>query len=391
MKSKFILSVCAVFLSSIVFGQVFTNKEVGKKNKVLIDSLKQSEYSYTLPIWGEKATKAGYNLPYSAGISVQYFWQESALEISNLNVGFNNGPMYNLDEIVRFDDAIATAQAVTIRPDVWVFPFLNVYGIFGSASASTQVDFGIWIPDPTGASREVFKTGTLVEFQTITAGFGITPTIGVGGGFFALDMNVTWTDVPQLDKPAFTFVFGPRFGKNFKFKKPEQSIAFWVGGFRIHTRSSTAGSINLSEVINTDGLQEKVDNGIIKVGDAQVQTDSWWNGLSPVEQRNPVNVAKYETANRALGRAGEILNSADQALNDGNSATVQYAMDKQLKDMWNFIEFYCRLTISVEQALDAARGSWIFRFSYPSHGWSTVSFWIVIKLVSSLYFRLSIS
>ena len=337
MKSKFILSVCAVFLSSIVFGQVFTNKEVGKKNKLLIDSLKQSDYPYTLPIWGAKATKAGYDLPYSAGVSVQYFWQESALEISNLNVGFNNGPMYNLDEIVRFDDAIATAQAVTIRPDVWVFPFLNVYGIFGSASASTQVDFGIWIPDPTGASREVFKTGTLVEFQTITAGFGITPTIGVGGGFFALDMNVTWTDVPQLDKPAFTFVFGPRFGKNFKFKKPEQSIAFWVGGFRIHTRSSTAGSINLSEVINTDGLQEKVDNGIIKVGDAQVQTDSWWNGLSPVEQRNPVNVAKYETANRALGRAGEILNSADQALNDGNSATVQYAMDKQLKDMWNFI------------------------------------------------------
>jgi len=337
MKSKFILSVCAVFLSSIVFGQVFTNKEVGKKNKAFIDSLTQSEYSYTLPIWGEKATKAGYNLPYSAGMSVQYFWQESALEISNLNVGFNNGPMYNLDEIVRFDDAIATAQAVTIRPDVWVFPFLNVYGIFGSASASTQVDFGIWIPDPTGASREVFKTGTLVEFQTITAGFGITPTIGVGGGFFALDMNVTWTDVPQLDKPAFTFVFGPRFGKNFKLKKPEQSIAFWVGGFRIHTRSNTSGSINLSEVINTDGLQEKVDNGITKVGDAQVQTDSWWNGLTPVEQRNPVNVAKYETANRAIGRAGEILNSADQALNDGNSATVQYAMDKQLKDMWNFI------------------------------------------------------
>jgi hypothetical protein len=337
MKKKFNLTVCAVFLSSIVFGQVFTNKEVGKKNEALADSLKQTEYPYSLPILGAKATAAGFNLPYSAGVSVQYFWQESALEISNLNVGFNNGQMYNLDEIIRFDDAIATAQAVTIRPDVWLLPFLNIYGIFGSASASTQVDFGIWVPDSTNTSREVFKTGTLVEFQTVTGGFGITPTIGIGGGFFALDMNVTWTDVPQLEKPAFTFVFGPRFGKSFKFKKPERSIAFWVGGFRIHTRSGTAGSLDLSEVIDTDGAQGRVDNAITQVGDAQVQTDSWWDGLSQLEQKNPVNDAKYEATNRVLGRAGEILNSADRALNDGNSSTVQYAMDKQLKDMWNFI------------------------------------------------------
>ncbi len=134
MKSKFNLTVCAVFLSSIVFGQVFTNKEVGKKNKLLIDSLKQSDYPYTLPIWGAKATKAGYDLPYSAGVSVQYFWQESPLEITNLNIGFNNGPMYNLDEIVRFDDAIATAQAITVRPDVWVFHLcVPVSGNFCSA------------------------------------------------------------------------------------------------------------------------------------------------------------------------------------------------------------------------------------------------------------------
>ena len=49
-----------------------------------------------------------------------------------------------------------------------------------------------------------------------------------------------------------SFVFGPRFGKNFKLKKPEQTIAIWAGGFRVHLSSQTEGSINLSEVINTD-------------------------------------------------------------------------------------------------------------------------------------------
>jgi len=99
-------------------GQVFTNKEVGKKNKDLKDSLKNSEYPYSLPILGAKAHKAGYSLPYSAGVSTQYFWQKSDLIINNLYVGFNNGPMYDLDGLVRFDKAQATAGALTIRPDI---------------------------------------------------------------------------------------------------------------------------------------------------------------------------------------------------------------------------------------------------------------------------------
>jgi len=95
--------------------------------------------------------------------------------------------------------------------------------------------------------------------------------------------------------------------------------------------------MNLGEVIPVDELQVKVDNGIQKVGENQIAVDEWWAGLTPVEQKNPVNVAKYETANRALGTAGDVLNAADAALNDDESATVQYSLDKTLKDKWNFV------------------------------------------------------
>lgn len=338
MKHNLILSFC--LLASIpTFAQVFSNKEVGKKNAELADSLKKSDYPYALPIWGDKVTKAGYNLPYSAGLSVQYFWQESAIIIDNLEVGFNNGPMYNLDGIVRFDESKAKAQAITARPDVWLFPFLDVYGIFGVSNAATDVNFGVWVPDSTGVEKEVLKAGTVVEFSTTTYGFGMTPTIGVAGGFLALDFNMAWTDVPQLTKPARTTVFGPRFGKNFKLKKPEQSIAVWVGGFRVGLRSETAGSISLSEVFPEGGgeVSAKIDQGIEKVGDAQEQVDAWWGDLSQQEQSNPVNKAKYETANAALGRAGEILSAADAAVNTISTSTVQYSMDKTIKDAWNFI------------------------------------------------------
>lgn len=338
MKKIMLVSVC-VCLISASWAQVFTNKEVGKKNAALADSLKNSDYPYSLPIWGDKATKAGYSLPYSAGLSIQYLGSEASIIIDNLNVGFNNGPMYNLDGIVRFDEAKARAEALTVRPDIWLFPFLNVYGILGKAAASTDVNFGIWVPDSTGVEQEVLKTGTTVDFNTTTFGIGITPTIGVGGGFLALDMNVAWVDVPQLSKPARSFVFGPRFGKNFKLKKPEQTVAIWVGGFRLAIASGTNGSLALSEVFPGGGAEAsaKIDQGIERVGDAQEQVDAWWGDLSQQEQNNPVNEAKYEAANAALGRAGEILNAADAAVNTIANSTVQYSMDKNVKDAWNFL------------------------------------------------------
>jgi hypothetical protein len=337
MKKYWLLLPFCLLLISQSFSQVFTNKEVGKKNTELIDSLKKSDYPYSLPIWGAKATQKGYNLPYSAGLSVQYFDQKSDLIIDNLKVGFNNGPMYELDELVRFDKAIASASAITIRPDIWLFPFLDVYGIFGKAQASTEVGFGVWIPDSSGKDKEILSAETLVDFKASTFGIGVTPTIGVGGGFLALDMNVAWTDVPQLSKPAMSFVFGPRFGKNFKLKKPEQGIAVWVGGFRVHINSGTEGSINLSDVFSEDELQTKIDDGIENVGNAQQGVDQWWAGLTPIEQNNPVNKAKYQLANNTLDKAGLILANADAALQDGVNSTVQYSMDKRVKDAWNFI------------------------------------------------------
>jgi hypothetical protein len=217
---KISLLISLLFLLHSSFAQVFTDKPVGKKNAEKIDSLKTSEYPYSLPIWGAKATKAGYDLPYSAGLSLQYLWMKQDLVINNLFVGFNNGPLYNLDEVIRFDNSVSEAAGINFRPDLWVFPFLNVYGIFAKSKPTTTVGFGLWVPDSTEVWKEVFSQSTKAEFDAFSVGFGLTPTIGVGGAFIALDMNFTWTDISALDEPAFSFIFDPRVGKNIKLKKP---------------------------------------------------------------------------------------------------------------------------------------------------------------------------
>jgi opacity protein-like surface antigen len=322
---------------NLLHAQVYTNKPVGQKSEELVDSLKSTPYPYALPIWGDKATALGFDLPYSAGLSVNYLTQESELVINNIMVGFNGGPQIDIDEIIRIDEALAQASAINVRPDVWVFPFLNVYGILGKVSSSTKIGAGIFLPDTSNVWNEVASFGTTAKFNGTVMGLGITPTMGVGGGWIALDMNFAWTDVDALDKPVKTFVFGPRFGKTFKFKRPQHQIALWAGGFRVKFSSETSGSLPLIDLFPGADIQGKVDGAIMNVEEKQMNVDEWWSGLTPIEQANPVNKAKYETANRVLNTAGELLNGIDGALNDGNTATVDYSLDKSLKDAWNFI------------------------------------------------------
>jgi hypothetical protein len=336
MNKLFSILVILLFSNQLI-SQVYTNKEVGAKNATIIDSLKNAEYPYVLPIWGEKAAKKGFNLPYSAGLSINYFGQKSDLIIEDLYVGFNYGPQYDLDEIVRFNSAISTANSISLRPDIWVFPFLNIYGILAKAKTSTEIGAGLWLPDTSNVWHELVTFKSKAEFDATTFGFGMTPTVGVGGGWMALDMNVTWTDVDALDKPVFTFVFGPRIGKTFKFKKKDSNIAIWAGGFRVKLSNATNGSLKLNEVMPIDELQVKVDNGLVKVEDAQVAVDTWWDGLSSIDQKNPVNVAKYEAANRTIDAAAHVLTTLDGAMNDEQYATVQYSLNKRPKDMWNFV------------------------------------------------------
>jgi hypothetical protein len=68
------------------------------------------------------------------------------------------------------------------------------------------------------------------------------------------------------------------------------------------------------------------------VANAQQQVDAWWASLSPPQQQNPVNEAGTTLPTEHLARAGEILASADNAINTIATSTVQYSMDKRPKD-----------------------------------------------------------
>ncbi len=311
-----------------IFGQVYTDKP-----KVLTDT---ATFKTLLPIFGNKVRELGFDIPYSAGLSVNYLWQKSDIKISNVNVGFNDGPLYDVDELIRFNRTTAESNGVNIRPDIWLFPFLNVYAIFANAQSTTQVDVSISIPRINEA-EELFSIQTSPDFNTTTMGLGITPSAGFFGGWIALDMNFTWTDVDAQENPVFAFVFDPRIGKTFKLAKPQRNISFWVGAFRLKVNRDTRGNLPLGDALPIAEWDQKVTNGQEKVGVAQQELDDWWENLTPIEQRNPVNIVKREGNQAKLNLASAFLNSAENAIDTADNSTLQYTLDKKQKSMWNFV------------------------------------------------------
>lgn len=317
------------------------------------DTQESSEYPYLLPIWGQKVKDRGFELPYSAGIGINYLWQDSDIVISNVNIGFNGGPLYNVDELIRFNSTTAESSGINIRPDIWVLPFLNVYGIFARAESNTNVDVSIYIPliDET---EELFSIQTSPQFSSQTTGFGLTPTMGFLGGWVAFDMNFTWTDVDKQEKPVFAFIFDPRIGKTFKLRRPERNISFWVGGFRVKVNRDTRGSLPLGDALPIEEWEDKIATGQQKVGDAQIELDTWWEGLTPIEQANPVNKIKLETNQAKLDLAGRVLNVADNAVDNAGNSTLDYTLDKKQAKLWS-------MTLGSQLQLNK---SWMIRGEY---------------------------
>ena len=335
MKSHIIFILLLFWALGKAHSQIYSDRVLNADKKAELDSVAADPYPYLLPIWGDKVIKRGFDIPYSAGLGINYVAQESDIVIRNLLVGFNNGELIPLDDFVNFPSAVSKSNGINFRPDFWVFPFLNVYGIAARLESSTDIVATISLPNQDGF-EDVTQIATKAEFEGTTVGFGLTPTIGIAGAWLALDMNFSWTDIPELDEPVSTFVLGPRIGKTFNFRKKDSNLTVWVGGFRLAINNITSGSLPLSSLIPDDGtLEERIMTGMDKVVEKQMEVEDWFNSLSPAEQI--VNQPKYEAITRILGAANNFLFRLEDARQNILDSTVQYSIEKKQKNLWNMV------------------------------------------------------
>lgn len=306
-KAPFLILLLLLITSTALRGQ-YLNTKIKSKHEAYTDSLKQVEYDYIFPILGQGAYRKGFDIPYPVGLMANYMWMRQNLIFENMQLGIKTD---NLDipltdvEFIEFGENTNTSYAYNVRPDIWILPFLNVYGIFGGGQSRTEVNLTAPIP--------LYSN---VEQGLRTAGFGVMGAGGIGPIWFSLDANWTWSKPDLLDKPVKVNVLGIRLGHTFKFKnKPESNIALWAGGMRMEMNSDTKGEILLIDAIPPETWERK-DELVANYYD-------WYNNEATPPQKI--------VADKVLTPIVERIDAAD------GDTIIRYGMDKQVEQKWNGI------------------------------------------------------
>jgi len=340
-KSKAAALMCGLlFIVALGSNAQYAERKLSKKQEAYIDSLKQVEYNYIFPILGQKAYSRGFDLPYPVGLMGNYMWMQQGIVIENMQLGVQSvnadvplGPI----DFIDFGRNVNTSYAVNFRPDIWIFPFLNVYGLFGYGSSTTEVN----LVEPVALK-------SIVQQNMTTAGIGLMGGFGLGPLWTSVDANWTWTKPELLEDPVRVNVLGIRLGKTFTFKqKPDSNVAFWVGGMRARMSSSTLGQIRLGDAIP----QETWD----RVDQIVADYNTWYDGLDPIRQEI-VDNSSFPAFIEALdAREGDAL--------------ISYGMDKRPEQEWNMVigaqyQMSKRLMFRTEGGIIGDRKSFLLSVNY---------------------------
>jgi len=269
-----------------------------------------TKYPYTLPIFGNFLHDIGVDLPYPVGVMVNYFYGVQDIIIPEIAIGFSDGPLGNeipltdISRLIEFSDVKATAYSLNFRPDIWLLPFLNVYGIIGKAWANTEVNITYPI-----------QLKALAELDGMSFGIGMTFAGGVNKYFTVVDINKVWTYMSNFEEPVGTSVLSLRLGRTFEVgKNPESNIGFWAGAMRVNMGGTTTGTITMAEVLPSDVWDSR---------DQMVEDYwAWYESIDPFKQ---------DVADRTLSPIIESIADSN------GEASIQYSLTKEPKEKWNMI------------------------------------------------------
>jgi hypothetical protein len=269
------------------------------------------------PLWGDKARAKGFTLPEPFGFMVNYYYQQSDVEISNLQLRFNGGEWLDASGLIQVPKATATASTLAIRPNLMLFPFLSVYALFSSGATETDVNVEILPPDQVIAFDTTAKSGAQV------LALGATFQMGYRGFFGVADFNGAVSDVERMADLVGSNLLSFRLGYNFG-TPGGRGFALWAGTAGQVLDVDTEGSVRLGEVL-PDPSGDRIDA-------AEARCDA----LPP---------------GRVRDQCDEIVQAMRDLSAGVQDSTVDYRLDKKPAGTWNMI-------VGAQYALDS---HWHFR------------------------------
>ena len=148
-------------------------------------------------------------LPWGIGVTLHQQDQNYALGRLDIDIPIDLA----LAQDVEVENTVGEAN---LKFDLWLLPFLNVFGLLGRIEGETTVDVTPLISDLT------------VEYEGVVYGAGITCAAGVGRYFGSLTATYTDTSLDASDSSVDAWVVTPRIGLT-AHARGGHPVVFWIG------------------------------------------------------------------------------------------------------------------------------------------------------------------
>lgn len=217
--------------------------------------------SAALP-WGRSMAGAS-QLPRPIGLGVTVYGQGQDYALSSLEFSAPGLGGLTVDpNRIAIDNQLKEAN---VKLDVWLFPFMNVFGLFGQLEGETHIDLaGAGLPIPVGNLN--------LDYDGDVYGGGVTLAYGTGRWFGSLTGIVTETNLSgDFESEVSAFVIQPRIGL------VGDRGALWIGAMYQDAEEKHAGNINVPFVGPVDfdvELAEK-DAWNLQLGMSLGLTEHW--------------------------------------------------------------------------------------------------------------------
>lgn len=167
------------------------------------------------PLFREMAQ--GRTLPLPMGLRGVFYFQNQDMDAESIRLTVPPVPLSGLPALppgLPADVAGIESEAYTAnaRMDLWLLPFLNLYGILGYVSGEVRAE-GISLPGPSSpAIAALIPESFVLEYDGPVYGGGLTLAAGGGNWWASLDANYTWADLDLSDSSIRTLTVSPRAG-----------------------------------------------------------------------------------------------------------------------------------------------------------------------------------
>jgi len=179
-------------------------------------------------------------LPGTWGIGVDYFNMRQPYALDSLSLVDTGVVDVDLGQLLLPDPGILPIdnkiRHTDLKVDVWITPFLDVFGIYGRIDGVTRIDLsvlGLPLPPQTNALA--------IDYDGNVSGYGAT--LAVGGSRWFASLTATFTDADlngDFKSSVKASTYQPRLGI-----RVGEDTEFWIGGYVLDAEEKHSGVVDL--------------------------------------------------------------------------------------------------------------------------------------------------